>query len=374
MKLGNALRPWKALCQVMHLPRAGGAGVERGGRDALGWRRCRALVAGAVLAAALGTGGCTSIGAGGEAQRWRESTRLAPAGAVVQRTDQASHAALGERLALRLLDHEALYTVAGIKPLSTGFWSASLATGPASGEGAQGPSRTAELERVRAALAPLSGWPFYADVQTFATERDGRRHLEAYVIHIPRLREALARHDVFARHGLTPTTHPAEVLAVVERMPRLDRFEAYGHLFGYPEHAVRFFVDAARAEASQAPAGEGSGASPRDFLHVPTFASATNRFVYAVPKGHEPNEADLALRARSAPVLEAYRAMRRARLGEAPTPPREPRDSDQASQANPVSEASGAADAPAKPAPTPKGAVRLFWDFAREQEGATRSR
>jgi hypothetical protein len=208
-------------------------------------------------------------------------------------------------LILTALDREALYTVAGIKPMSTGFWTGRFAVDNATQESLD------EVRRVRRSLRDMCSWPLYSDVMSFATAWDGQRSMEAYVVHVPLLGETIARYDIFAKHGLTSCSHPAEVLAVVERMPRADRFAAYGHLFGYPDHAVQFFVQADE-QAQALPVGpEGKREIvPRDFFAIPTFSGATGRFTFAVPKGHVALPEDKALRSASERVLLFYRERR----------------------------------------------------------------
>jgi hypothetical protein len=93
-------------------------------------------------------------------------------------------------------------------------------------------------------------------------------------------------------------------MAVVERMPKLDRHRGYGLLFGYPVHAVDFFVAVADEPR------EGGKPAPRRFVQIPTFASPTGRFVYAVPPDAPDRPEDLALRARTEPVLARWRELR----------------------------------------------------------------
>jgi hypothetical protein len=79
---------------------------------------------------------------------------------------------------------------------------------------------------------------------------------------------------------------------------------------------VDFF---ARADAQQRESATGNAPGPmvpRDFFSVPTFARETNHFVWAVPKGHQPNAQDLAIREAAAPVLARYRELRGHFIGE----------------------------------------------------------
>jgi hypothetical protein len=140
----------------------------------------------------------------------------------------------------------------------------------------------------------------------YADPHEERRSYHAWVADRAAVAALLRRRaDVFAPHGITPATRPAELLAIVERLPRSDRYRCYGLLFGYPEHAVEFFVQADK-ERDKHP----KGIAPRRFVNIPTFKSKTGRFVYAVPKAHQDNAADQALRNAAAPILDAYRKLR----------------------------------------------------------------
>jgi hypothetical protein len=208
-----------------------------------------------------------------------------------------TQAALEAELVQTALDREALYTIAGgLKPLSTGFWQGQIDL--------EAPS-VGELMRIRRALEPLNTGDLYADVQAFATTHDGKRHLHAYVAHRPAVAAMIERTQPFwAPHGIAPDTHPAELLAIVDRMPSLDRFRAYGLLFGYPAVAIDFFVEAA---GEQERTGE---FVKRQFMQIPTFDSPTGQFVYAVAEDHELTPADDRLREAAARILEHYRAVR----------------------------------------------------------------
>lgn len=195
------------------------------------------------------------------------------------------------------LDGEALYTIAdGTKPVSCSFWSTWL-------DAAQ-PDFT-EVAAVRAQLAQFCDEALWADVLVFHQVHDGKRAAQAYVADRAAVAALLAREAAFfAPHGLAPDTHPAVVFAVVERLPDLDRHRGMGLLFGYPQHAIDFFVQAQRDAVA------GAKASPRRFVQIPTFGAEQGRFVYAVPPEHVDNAADLALRDRAAAILQRYRELR----------------------------------------------------------------
>lgn len=200
-------------------------------------------------------------------------------------------------LFLKALDREALYTlVGGLKPMSTGFWQGTIDIAAAD---------TAEIVRIRRALAPLRNQTYYADVQTFATAHDGQRHVEAYVVHRAALAAMLSREAAFwSPLGITPCTHPAEIVAIVDRLSRADRWRAYGLLFGYPNYAIDFFVDA--TERARTEGGKVGPGKDREFYHVPTASAVEGQFTWAVPLGHVERDEDRAIRDRAAAILAAY--------------------------------------------------------------------
>lgn len=198
---------------------------------------------------------------------------------------------------LEALDSEALFTVAGgLKPVSEGFWRSRI-------EVASPDLR--EIVEVRDALAPWRNEQLWADVHVFHQAHEGKRYAVAWVAHRRALRAVLARRaDFFAPHGLAPDTHPAEVFAVVERMPTADRHRGMGLLFGYPQRAIDFFVE---ADASKA---EGQPLTPRRFVQIPTYKSDSGRFVYAVAADAVESDEDRTIATRAAARLRRWRELR----------------------------------------------------------------
>ena len=201
-------------------------------------------------------------------------------------------------LLLEAADSEALYTLAGgLKPMSSGFWRGSFTVDEPD---------LAELRATRAALAPLRNDVWYADVQVFDNMFEGRRSVHAYVVHRASLASMIERYAAFwNRWGVTPGTHPSEVVAVVDRMPRADRWRGYGYLFGYPAEAVDFFVEAGLAADADEQREVGPG-KDRRFVHIPTYGAETGRFTYAVALDHVETSADEALASEAQRILEAY--------------------------------------------------------------------
>lgn len=211
--------------------------------------------------------------------------------------------AKAEELLLRALDSEALYTiVGGIKPMSSGFGQMRF------------PVKSidlAQLEERRRILAHFRcGDTYYATQHYFAQTFNGERSFDAVIFNLPRVEAMLRERQSFWRvFGITPNSHPLEVLMVTEHDATSRRNIGYGYLFGYPEYAVNFFAEAADRETRTGTFVE------RDFLSLPTF-TGERRFVYAVPKGYREADVDRAMHERSAPVLEAYRERRARYIGE----------------------------------------------------------
>lgn len=156
------------------------------------------------------------------------------------------------------------------------------------------------------------GGEIAAGLHHFAAVYQGSRSLEAVVFHRPALQALLGRHAAFfAPYGLSPSSDPMEVVMTVEYAPASPRLRGYGYLFGYPDYAVDFFVTAAETQRLEEEKTGTGTLVPRDFVSLQT-ARGERRFVYAVPKGHEANEADRALKT-AADALYAEYAGRRAR-------------------------------------------------------------
>lgn len=233
-----------------------------------------------LLLASLMFGGCTAMGPA-------DPTRgLTP--------DERQE--FGE-LVLRMLDREALFTVAGgLKPMSTGFWSHRLSTEYPDLE---------PLVRTRALLERIDDGEIAAGVMVFAAEWDSKRSAEAFVVHRASMRRMLHEQRAFwAPLGVDPEADPEVVLAIAERLPKLDRFRAYGYLFGYPDAAIDFFVAAA---AEQEETGR---LVRRRFISVPTHEAETNRFVWAAPEDYAGDPREDEIRATAGPILDGYRQKR----------------------------------------------------------------
>ncbi len=174
--------------------------------------------------------------------------------------------------------------------------------------GFAGPLSPDEMRRILPAIR--CGNEFQAGVLVFAAVRG--RHFFFYalcsqpgVAYRPALRRDFGSPHLLLYERDRPGPHPIEVVEKMEHAPTADRLRASGYLFGYPDHAVDFFVNADIAGSTSAD----KKLVPRTST-VPTVASASHKFVWAVPKGHQPNEADRAILAQAEPILAEYRHRR----------------------------------------------------------------
>jgi|GEM_PF-1879310 len=192
--------------------------------------------------------------------------------------------------------HEALFTlVGGLKPMSTGIWAGSFTVDDPD---------LADLRSVRSALAPLRNDIWYADVLVFDHIFDGQRGAQVYVVHRAALARMIERlEDFWGQWGISPCTHPSEVVAVVDRMPMADRWRGFGYLFGYPADAVEFFVQAGILAEDGREVGLGKD---RKFIQIPTLSEDTGRFTYAVRLGHVRTELDHAIARGAKQILAAF--------------------------------------------------------------------
>lgn len=249
-----------------------------------------------------------------------------------------------EELLLKALDSEALYTiVGGLKPMSGGFQSFRMQVNlpriefneaeknvrefeakPAENltddekrllaQSKQAVERKQVSDKINETKNIFAHWrcgeELFADVQHFSQTFEGKRSFDTIVFSRSSLRRKLSeKSDFFSRFGISENSHPLEVLYAVEYNETSARFAGYGYLFGYPDYAVRFFVQAADEERFTGKFVE------RSFITLPTFTGA-NRFVYAAPKDHAENEFDKNLRARAEPVFNEYKRRRAEYIGE----------------------------------------------------------
>ncbi|MBX3239251.1 MAG: hypothetical protein KIT80_18360 [Chitinophagaceae bacterium] len=221
--------------------------------------------------------------------------------------------ALADSMFAYALDHEAIYTLLDtLKPISSvKFLRYRVAADSATAAGAEKIVRHDSLLHPIAAYQKIchafsrGDWQFV--LNPFARTDDGYRNIEIYVVRRSRFRQLLEQKShFFGQWGFTPDADPATVLPVIEYEKKYDRYRAYGYLFGYPDYAVDFFVDA----AVQSDRDTSIGLVPRDFFAIPVWERPTGHFTYAMPKGHQPDETDSILYRKAVITLEQYKKER----------------------------------------------------------------
>ncbi len=209
-----------------------------------------------------------------------------------------------EQMLLTLLDGEALYTiVGGIKPMSTGFGAYRFPVSK---------PETKAVEEARQILAAFRcGEALYADLLPYRQVYNGKRECDAIIFNRGGMAQTVTQYNsFFAPYGITPSFHPLALTVQIEQDMTTARNRGLGYLFGYPKHAVDFYVLSAEKQKKT------KVLVPRDFIQIPTYVSPTGRFVYAVPKGYKETEVDKQLRTRADKVLAAYRERRARYIGE----------------------------------------------------------
>ena len=204
---------------------------------------------------------------------------------------------LEQQLVLRALDRGPVFTLLGdIKPMSSDIWQMRLDSPDLD---------LAEVDRVRRLLKVFNDERTYSDVITIThtLKSTENRTLQAVVFDRIALARTLKRHgSFFGAYGITESSHPLHVAVTVEHMPPLERERGYGYLFGYPDHAVDFFVEA------QGKWNEKQEFVQREFIRIETYGS--NGTVWAVAKG-ETAHADSSLFVRKAEQINStYRKLR----------------------------------------------------------------
>jgi hypothetical protein len=197
-----------------------------------------------------------------------------------------------------LLDHEGLYTLfSDLKPMSTGFWNTQYSE--AEGE----PESVHNMKLILNQFA-IEG-RITAGVLTFARSYEGTRYVEGFIANIPALQKLIQRQqDFFQPLGIHVHSSAQEIIEKIDRADPATRFRGFGLLFGYPQHAINFFVAAHQQQQETGKFVE------RDFFHVETFRKDKGAFVWAVPKGHLPNSEDLSVQYQAHKILDRYRQLR----------------------------------------------------------------
>lgn len=233
------------------------------------------------------------------------SNACSPIAAVKKNYRQLSAAekAMVDSVLLYALDHEALYTLADtLKPMS----SVKLYGLPLlSNNRLQLDSALQQLASLQRIVNTLNGGDWQFVLNPFERPDSIYKNIELYVVRKSRMASVINQHQSFyGTLGISPHSNPATVAAVTEYESKYNRWRSYGYLFGYPDHAVDFFVAAGKEQDSTRQFVK------RDFFHIPVYAGASGYFTYAVPKGYSPAEVDSIIYRKAALTLKNYSTLR----------------------------------------------------------------
>ncbi|MBT0811709.1 hypothetical protein KIH41_10515 [Litoribacter ruber] len=155
-----------------------------------------------------------------------------------------------------------------------------------------------DLTRLSHSLTILSNDSIGYTVLPFKANGKTKKTFEILIYHKSSLNKLLSeKSEFFLRRGIIPGDNIEKILALYEFEDKYDRFKAYGHLFGYPDHAVDFFVESAKHQDN------GGEFVTRDFYQIPVANGQEGRFVYAVPKDYEAKEIDETLKSTAGILL-----------------------------------------------------------------------
>lgn len=220
---------------------------------------------------------------------------------------------LADSMLAYALDHEAVYTLLDtIKPVSSvKFLRFPVAKTDSARDGDQVVAHADSLPQLAARYARicrmLSGGDHQFVMMPFAQPYEHYRNVEIYAVRKSRFAAVMrANASFFGQWGFTAESDPAVVLPVIEYEARHDRNRGYGLLFGYPLYAVDFFVSANQAVEKDTTIK----LVPRDFFAIPVFAGEKGHFTYAIPKDHQPGQADSLVYRAAMRTLDRYKTER----------------------------------------------------------------
>jgi hypothetical protein len=209
--------------------------------------------------------------------------------------------ALADSLISFVLQQEGLYTLyGGLKPIST-VHHFSYDIDSISGNYLNEEYVANNLQVLSNSLHILRNDSIGYTVLPFRAIHANKRHFEILIYHKKAFRELIAeKSGFFLKRGILHSDSIEKILAITEFEEKYDRYRAYGYFFGYPDHAVDFFVEAARFQDN------GGDFVTRDFYQIPVANGQEGRFVYAVPKGYEAQEVDEKTKAAAGKLLDKF--------------------------------------------------------------------
>lgn len=207
--------------------------------------------------------------------------------------------ALADSLLRNVMDNEGLFTViSGLKPISS--------AGDLVIRTADSNATDQKLLKYQRVVNALNFGDLKFVISPFRMHDPGERILQVNVYR-QRLVDSivLANQSFYRQLGYLPGADAKLIINSTEYEDKVIRFRSYGNLFGYPPHAVDFFVT---AETSRQASGK---FVERSFFQIPVHSGEKGHFVYALPKNSTPGSADLAIRSRATYHLSKYQEVRK---------------------------------------------------------------
>jgi len=218
------------------------------------------------------------------------------------------------------LEHEALYTLMDtLKPMSSlGFTLSYKIAKTESMKDGKAIVVNLEQDSTQLALQELAQWnrilkhlsneKLSFHLIPFKQTWDGTRNLQILVCRTDVIANLMIKKAAFfGQWGFTESTDPSVILNTIEFESKNDRYRAYGYLFGYPDHAVDFFV---KASIAQEQTGE---FVERNFFHIPVAVGTSGYFTYAIPQDYVPDQKDSVIYRAAATKLAQYEASKSAK-------------------------------------------------------------
>lgn len=211
---------------------------------------------------------------------------------------------LADTLLLNALQQEALYTLMDtLKPMSSmKMYKLPLL----STRNSERDSAIRVLQQIQKVANALSNTEVVFVLNPFARADSIYKLFELYAVRVRQVAQKVEQYEpFFSSLGIQPTTAAETLLAVTEFEQRYSRWRSYGYLFGYPAHAVDFFVQAGKSQDST------KQFVTRNFFQIPVYVRSSGHFTYAIPKDYTPNAVDSAIYNKAVETLDRYKKIRR---------------------------------------------------------------
>lgn len=211
------------------------------------------------------------------------------------------------------LDHEALYTIlADIKPMSSlrilslPVVNTDSISGKKDAVPAEKLRHLDSLKQIQTTLNKINIPDVKFVAIPYKATKEDKLSIQVSAVRLSLLNKVLEdKKSFFGQFGLVHGSSPELVVSTIENAKIYDRYRGYGYLFGYPDYAVDFFVEAAKET------NKNKKLYPRKFFQIPVFSSKNGYFVYAYSESYTPSkQVDSTLYYKADFTLKEYRKLR----------------------------------------------------------------